>query len=259
MSDEAREVDGSDIATQARRIGSGGGEGSSAVAEAMRLAEKMMRDSWATGDDAAWKPAREALEAQLVQLVDAEVKRYRLLIDGLLSTSVGRQVLLQLGDGQGTNTEDGRAWLRAQRVVSSELSGGEQAGAKRRSMRRMAAARDFPTNTCGASRHAQELAELLMSNRPLNDLQQERQHCGESIGATVQALWKLRTGALRVVAAMDKLDEGAEQPGFRGWQNGNGVACGNELEQARQALTRLVRGRSQGAKGTKATKEQHRC
>jgi len=31
----------------------------------MQLAEKMMRDSWATGDDAAWQPARSALLAHL--------------------------------------------------------------------------------------------------------------------------------------------------------------------------------------------------
>jgi hypothetical protein len=33
--------------------------------KAMELAEKMMRDSWATGDDAAWHPARSALLAHL--------------------------------------------------------------------------------------------------------------------------------------------------------------------------------------------------
>ena len=35
-------------------------------AEAMRLAEQMMRDSWATGDDAAWQPGYAALSAHLL-------------------------------------------------------------------------------------------------------------------------------------------------------------------------------------------------
>jgi hypothetical protein len=35
------------------------------VAEALRLAENMMRDSWATGNDAAWQPGRAALESHL--------------------------------------------------------------------------------------------------------------------------------------------------------------------------------------------------
>jgi len=42
-----------------------------AVAEALRLAEKMMRDSWATGNDAAWQPARAALEAHLDAMAPA--------------------------------------------------------------------------------------------------------------------------------------------------------------------------------------------
>lgn len=43
-----------------------------AVAEALRLAEKMMRDSWATGDDKAWRPGYEALRAHLDAMLLAE-------------------------------------------------------------------------------------------------------------------------------------------------------------------------------------------
>lgn len=67
-------------------------------------------------------------------------------------------------------------------------------------------------------------------------------HCGESIAATVEALWKLRTATHRMLAALDKLDEGCREPGFRGWENGNGVRCGDAAERARNALARLVRG-----------------
>lgn len=130
-------------------------------------------------------------------------------------------------------------------AVGPRLDGGVMPAsprARRNAARRMTAARDFPANTCGASRHTQFLAELLMSGRPLLDLQHDRQHCGESLAATVEALWKLRSATLRMLAALDKLDEGCREPGFCGWENGNGVRCGDEAERARNALARLVRG-----------------
>jgi hypothetical protein len=43
-----------------------------AVAEALRLAELMMRDSWATGSDEAWQPAREELRKHLETMLDVE-------------------------------------------------------------------------------------------------------------------------------------------------------------------------------------------
>lgn len=58
---------------------------------------------------------------------------------------------------------------------------------------RMEAVRDFPSNTCGASRHAQIIAEALLKRDPYPMLTEEPEHCGESIAATVEALWKVRT------------------------------------------------------------------
>ena len=43
-----------------------------AVAEAVRLAEKMMRDSWADGKDAAWQPARAELLQHLETMLEIE-------------------------------------------------------------------------------------------------------------------------------------------------------------------------------------------
>ena len=57
----------------------------------------------------------------------------------------------------------------------------------------MTKARNFPANTCPASRHAQLLAETLMGTGPLHYVTDDRQHSGESIAATVTALWKART------------------------------------------------------------------
>lgn len=44
----------------------------------------------------------------------AEIERLQNIVAGLLSSDVGRQTLQKLADGQGTNTADGQAWLRAQ-------------------------------------------------------------------------------------------------------------------------------------------------
>jgi hypothetical protein len=60
-------------------------------------------------------------------------------------------------------------------------------------VRRMDDARDFPANTCGASRHAAMIAEALCSGDDYPMLAEEPDHCGGSIAATVAALWECRT------------------------------------------------------------------
>lgn len=62
----------------------------------------------------------------------------------------------------------------------------------RRIMRRVRDARDFPSNTCAASRHAQIIGEHLVKGRPYPMLQDEPEHCGLSILATVAALYEAR-------------------------------------------------------------------
>lgn len=59
--------------------------------------------------------------------------------------------------------------------------------------RRLRKARNFPANTCGASRHAQMIGEALVSGRPYPMLTEEARHCGMSILATVAALYEART------------------------------------------------------------------
>jgi hypothetical protein len=54
-------------------------------------------------------------------------------------------------------------------------------------------ARDFPANTCAASRHTQAIAEaLLRRSTPLDAAIDDREHCATSLLATVTALWALR-------------------------------------------------------------------
>lgn len=68
-------------------------------------------------------------------------------------------------------------------------------------IKRADAARSFPANTCAASRHAQQIAEALIRGEPYPMLTEEPEHCGESILATVAALWEARTTIDRLVVA----------------------------------------------------------
>lgn len=59
-------------------------------------------------------------------------------------------------------------------------------------------ARRFPDNTDPASRHSQEIGEALCRGRAYPMLTEEPAHCGESILATVEALWKARDEIARL-------------------------------------------------------------
>lgn len=60
-------------------------------------------------------------------------------------------------------------------------------------IRRIKRARAFPVNTCPASRHAQIIGERLIRGKPYAMLEEEPEHCGGSILAVVEALYKART------------------------------------------------------------------
>lgn len=67
----------------------------------------------------------------------------------------------------------------------------------------MTKARQFPDNTCPASRHSQRIAEVLMGgNGKCQMIDDDPAHCGESIAATVTALWKARTEVERLKDAL---------------------------------------------------------
>ena len=78
-------------------------------------------------------------------------------------------------------------------------------------MRRMNDARDFPANTCGASRHAAMIAEALCSGEDYPMLAEEPDHCGGSIAATVAALWECRTKLERAEDFLRRLERFAVQ------------------------------------------------
>ena len=72
-------------------------------------------------------------------------------------------------------------------------------------------ARDFPANTCGASRHAAMIAEALCSGEDYPMLAEEPDHCGGSIAATVAALWECRTKLERAEDFLRRLERFAVQ------------------------------------------------
>ncbi len=55
------------------------------------------------------------------------------------------------------------------------------------------AARDFPRNTCAASRHVQLMGEALRDGKPYLMLQEDPKECAASMLATVEALYRART------------------------------------------------------------------
>lgn len=54
-------------------------------------------------------------------------------------------------------------------------------------------ARAFPVNTCSASRHTEMIGEALLRGQPYPMITEEPEHVGESLLATVAALYAART------------------------------------------------------------------
>src|SRR5690606_35631198 len=95
-------------------------------------------------------------------------------------------------------------------------------------MKRAKEARDFPYNTCPASRHAQMIGEALVNGSPYPMLTEEPEHCGQSILATVAALYKAR----RLAASGQGVDwqpiETAPKDGTRVLIAGGTYSCGTD-------------------------------
>lgn len=59
--------------------------------------------------------------------------------------------------------------------------------------RRTNRARNFPANTCPASRHLHMIAEALATGRQCPMLTEDPKHCAASMLSVLESLWKLRT------------------------------------------------------------------
>lgn len=68
--------------------------------------------------------------------------------------------------------------------------------------KRIRKARKFPHNTCPASRHVQMMGEYLPTKSGYPMLQEEPEHCAQSILVTVLALYETRSELSRLAHAV---------------------------------------------------------
>lgn len=64
--------------------------------------------------------------------------------------------------------------------------------------RRVNRARNFPENTCSASRHLHLMANQLAAGKLYPMLQEEPAHCAMTMLAVLESLWKARTELARL-------------------------------------------------------------
>jgi len=60
-------------------------------------------------------------------------------------------------------------------------------------IRRVNRAREFPLNTCPASRHVQMIGEALIRGKKYHMIDEEPEHVGGSLLSVVESLFKART------------------------------------------------------------------
>lgn len=78
-------------------------------------------------------------------------------------------------------------------------------------LRRVRRARDFPFNTCPASRHVQMIGEALIRGKKYHMIDEEPEHVGGSLLSTVESLFKART-ELAQLRAKYEVPAGAREP-----------------------------------------------
>lgn len=71
--------------------------------------------------------------------------------------------------------------------------------------RRVNRARNFPTNTCPASRHVHIMADRLAAGRVYHMFQEEPEHCAGSLYSVLESLWKARTELAKLKQAVGQI------------------------------------------------------
>jgi hypothetical protein len=74
--------------------------------------------------------------------------------------------------------------------------------------RRVNRARNFPVNTCPASRHVQLAAECLMKHKSYPMLQEAPEHMAGSLMSVVESLFKARTRIKELEARLNLKKQG---------------------------------------------------
>ena len=109
-----------------------------------------------------------------------------------------------------------------------------------KALKTMRKAEQFPTNTCAASRHTAMIAEALIRGKTHHALTDEPDNCGDSMAATVEALWVARSVKADLLAALKGLLEDIED-----YQRINHLGGENNHSQviARAAIKRAEEGK----------------
>jgi hypothetical protein len=63
--------------------------------------------------------------------------------------------------------------------------------------------KNFPSNTCPASRHVEMMAKCLAKNKTYLMLTEEPEHCAESMNSVIASLYKLRTEKTELLTQLD--------------------------------------------------------
>lgn len=96
----------------------------------------------------------------------------------------------------------------------------------RRLARSLKESRNFPANTCGASRHTQIIGECLAKRRPYPMLEEEPEHCAISLLSTVDTLYRARTNLSCLMdVAQAAVDEHA-----KGYRADGGFDANRQIE-----------------------------
>ncbi len=92
-------------------------------------------------------------------------------------------------------------------------------------LKRMTDARRFPDNTDPCSRHVALLADALLREGFSYQVNEEPQHCGESMAYTVAMLWEARTELAQLKAYANALNERcvADAHDAERWRNLHGT------------------------------------
>jgi hypothetical protein len=75
----------------------------------------------------------------------------------------------------------------------------------KREYRRALRARDFPVNTCPASRHVQMIGEFLARRKRYPMIEEEPEHVAGSLLSTVASLYQCRTKLKKLKAQVARL------------------------------------------------------
>lgn len=86
----------------------------------------------------------------------------------------------------------------------------------------------------------------MTKTKPATQLEKAHEKVGAAarllaqMGETFEKAAAYYAAARRLLLALNCLDVGSDNPGFAGWQNGNGEPVGDEVEAARAELAALL-------------------